>query len=98
MYILEVPVDVADRFPSKDEIEWATRSIHPNWARGPSGIRVYHLNMLLAAAQEEEKPDPSRWWISVKITQLEFDIGELALDCTWNTIILLPKGGGKYHV
>ena len=54
--------------------------------------------MLLAAAQEEEKPDPSRWWISVKIIQLEFDIGELALDCTWNTIILLPKGGGEYHV
>ena len=34
----------------------------------------------------------------MKIIQLEFDIGELALDCTWNTIILLPKGGGEYHV
>ena len=44
------------------------------------------------------KPDPSRWWISVKIIQLEFDIGELVLDCTRNTIILLPKGGGEYHV
>ena len=29
---------------------------------------------------------------------LAFDIGESALDCTWNTVILLPKGGGEYQV
>ena len=52
--ILVDPVDVADRFPSKDEIEWDVRHIHPNWARVPSGIRVYYLNIRLAAAQAEE--------------------------------------------
>ena len=54
-------------FPSKDEIEWAVRRIHPNWVKGPSGMRVYYLNIWLAAAQAEEKPDPYRWWISVEI-------------------------------
>ena len=61
-------------------------------------MRVYHLNICLAAAQAEEKPDPYRWWISVEIIQLLFGIGELALDCAWNTVILLPKGGGEYQV
>ena len=34
----------------------------------------------------------------MKIIQLEFDIWELALYCTCNTVILTPKGGGEYHV
>ena len=34
----------------------------------------------------------------MKIIQLEFDRGELALDCTCNTVILIPKGGGEYHL
>ena len=89
---------MAYRFPSKDEIEWAVRRIHPNWAKGPSRMWVYYLNIWLAVAQAEEKPDPYRWWISVEIIQLAFDIGELALDCAWNTVILLPKGGGEYQV
>ena len=88
---------MADRFPSKDEIEWAVRRIHPNWAKGPSRMWVYYLNIWLAVAQAEEKPDPYRWWISVDIIQLSFYIEQLALDCTWNTFILLPKGGGEYQ-
>ena len=43
------------------------------------------------------KTDPSRSWIAVEIIQLAFDIGELVLDCTWDTVILLPKGGGEYQ-
>ena len=66
---------MAYRFPSKDKIESSVRRIHPNWARGPSVMRVYYLNICLAAAQAEEKPDPYRWWISVEIIQLAFDIG-----------------------
>ena len=54
-----------DRFPPRDEIEWAMRHIHPNWERGPSGMRVYHLKIWLAAAQAVVKTDPSRWWIVV---------------------------------
>ena len=30
------------------------------------------------------------------IIQLAFEIGELVLDCTWNTVILILKGGGEY--
>ena len=51
---------------------------------------------IIPASQAEEKPDPSRWWIVMKIIQLAFDIGELELDCMWNTVILPPKGGGGF--
>ena len=51
---------------------------------------------IIPALQAEEKPDPSRWWIVMKIIQLAFDIGELELDCMWNTVILPPKGGCEY--
>ena len=34
----------------------------------------------------------------MKIIQLEFDRGELALDCTCNTVILIHKGGGEYYL
>ena len=87
---------MAYRFPSKDEIEWAVRHINLKWAREPSWMRVYHLKMLLAAEHSEEISDPTRWWIAVEIIQLVFDIGELALDSTWNNVILLLKGGGEY--
>ena len=40
---------------------------------------VEHLKIWLEVAQEEGKPDPSRWWIAVNMIQLVFDIGELAL-------------------
>ena len=66
---------MADRFPSKDETEWAVRRIHSNWSRVPSRIRVGYLNIWLAEAQAEEKPDPYRWWISVEVIHLAFDIG-----------------------
>ena len=33
------------------------------------------MNIWLAAAQAEEKPDPYRWWIFVEIIHLAFDIG-----------------------
>ena len=73
---------MTERFPSKYETEWAVRRIHPNWAGGQSRIQVYYLNTWLAAAQADKKLDPYRWWISVEIIQLTFDIGYLALDFT----------------
>ena len=66
---------MADSFSSKDEIEWSVRHIHPNLARGPSGMQEEHLKIWIAAAQAGEKPDPSRWWIVMEIIQLAFDIG-----------------------
>ena len=61
-------------------------------------MRVDNLSIWIAAEQAEGKPDPYRWWVSVEIIQLAFYIGELALDCTCNTVILLPKGVGEYQV
>ena len=31
------------------------------------------------------------------IIHMEFDIGELALDRTWDTVDIIPTGGGEYH-
>ena len=54
------------------------------------------LEDFFASSRSEEIPDPSRWWIFMDIIQLAFEIGELVLDCTWNTVILILKGGGEY--
>ena len=34
----------------------------------------------------------------MEIIQLVFDIGDLESDCTWDTVILIPKDGGAYHI
>ena len=48
--------------------------------------------------EEEESSDYYRWHIVVEIIQLVFDIGDLESDCTWDTVILIPKDGGAYHI
>ena len=55
------------------------------------------LRTWLAAARAEYNPDPYRLRIVMEMVQLEFDMGELDTECMWDTIVLLPKGGGEYH-
>ena len=80
--ILVEPVDVADKVPSEEEIEWDVRHVNPNWTGGPSGMWAEHLKIWIAEAQSEKPPDPSRWRIVVEIIQLASCTGELASDFT----------------
>ena len=34
----------------------------------------------------------------MEIINLLFGTGELDKDCTWDTIVLIPKGIGEYHI
>ena len=57
-----------------------------------------HLKIWLVAARAEEKPDPSRWWIVVDIIQMVFFTGELVMECTWYTIVIIPKENREYRI
>ena len=70
------------------------RRTHQNYDRGPSGMFVEHLEGWIVEAQSEEKPYPSRWNIVVEIIRLKFETGYLETECTWDTVVLLPKVGG----
>ena len=61
-------------------------------------MRAEHLKIWLATARAEENTDPSRWWIVVDIINLAFVTGELATECKWDTIVIIPKGNVEYHI
>ena len=85
---------MSDEVPNKEDIEWFMRLVHTNYAGGTLGVWLDHLNIWLAMAWTKENPDPSRCQTVVNIIQLTFDTRELAMECTWNTAVLLPKVGG----
>ena len=33
----------------------------------------------------------------MEMLQLAFDIEELAIECTWDNVVLIPNGGGDYY-
>ena len=49
-------------------------------------------------AQAGENLDYYRWWIVVDIIQLLFGTGYFDTYCMWDTIVLIPKGNGEYHI
>ena len=49
------------------------------------------------AVRAEENPEPSSLRIVMEMLQLAFDIEELAIECTWDNVILIPTGGGDYY-
>ena len=42
----------------------------------------------------EEDPDPGNWENVVTLKQADFRWGELTAPCTWQTVVMIPKGGG----
>ena len=61
-------------------------------------MRAEHLKIWLTAAREEENPDPSRWWVVVDKIQMAFFTGELETECTWYTVVFIPKGNREYRI
>ena len=57
-------------------------------------MRVEHLRLWLCVAKREEHPDPGNWEKVVAIIQEDFRGGELTAPCAWQTVVMIPKGGG----
>ena len=48
----------------------------------------------MIAAMQDDSPDATNWMNVVAIMQAAFRDGTLAEECTWKTVILIPKGKG----
>ena len=77
---------------------------------GPSGIRAEHLKEWLAASNRgklaEEKGEEKTaaeeeggelWGKLVELIQTEFREGEMVVEATWKTVVLIPKGNKEYR-
>ena len=57
-------------------------------------MRDEHLRIWLRAETGEEHPDPGKWEKVIAIIQADFRGGELAAPCSWNAVVVMPKGVG----
>ena len=80
----------------EEEVDIAVRHLHHNRDRGLSIMRADHLRAWLRVANWEELPDPSQWDMAVGLIQDAFCKGHLVEECTWRTIVLIPKGTGNF--
>ena len=60
-------------------------------------MQAEHLHSWLAAVTREERPDTSNWDQVVEILQTTFRYGRLPVECTWQTVVLIPKGNGEFR-
>ena len=55
-------------------------------------MREDHIWAWIQVATWEDLWDPSQWNMAVGLIEAAFRKGHLADYCTWQTIILIPKG------
>ena len=60
-------------------------------------MRVEHLRLQLQAATRKETQDTTKWGKVVSIVQAEFEDGNLAEECTCQTVVLITKGRGDFQ-
>ena len=48
--------------------------------------------------EEGEEWYQSKWEMLVELVHMAFRYGVLAEEATWQVVVLIPKGGGDYHV
>ena len=64
---------------------------------GTSGIRSEHLQSWLTAATREEQPDTANWDRVVEILHTAFQDVRLPTECTFQTVVIIPKGNGVFR-
>ena len=94
----------------EDDITDAVKKLRRNRSGGPSGMRSEHLKGWLAAsyrvklaeekgeektAEEEEGGD--LWGKLVELIQTAFREGDMAVEATWKTVVIIPKGNKEYR-
>ena len=77
-----------------EEIAWAVRRLRLNLLGGPLGMRAEHLRQWLIDATRDDSPGATNWLKAVVIVQAAFYDGTLAYECTWHTVVLIPKYNG----
>ena len=78
--------------PEDGDISWAVSRILMNRLVGPSGMQVKHLQQWLISATQDNLPDANNRQKVLAIVQSEFREGTLSKECTWQTVVLFPRG------
>ena len=58
---------------------------------------IEHLHEWLASATRERDMDIGHWDRVVELDQMAFRGGIIVTNCTWQTVVLLPKGNGEFR-
>ena len=91
MKVATLPLD--DNIPGKEDISKAVMWLWLNYTGVPSGMRAEHLRLWICAAKREEHPDPEKLEKVFVIIHADFRGEVLAVLCTWQTVVMIPKGG-----
>ena len=57
-------------------------------------MKAKHLQMWHHAEKREEYPKLGNWEKVITLIHAAFRGGELAAPCDWQTVVMIPKGGG----
>ena len=60
-------------------------------------MQAEHLPQWLIAATRDDSPDATNWLKVVAIVQVALQDETLAKECTWKTVVLIPKGKGDFQ-
>ena len=50
----------------------------------------------MESTMREYSPDPAHWDKAIGLIQASFHKGHLIEECTWDTVVLIPKGGSDF--
>ena len=85
-----------DSILENEEISWVVRRILLNRSGDPSGTPAEHIHQWLIAVMQYDLPDATNWMKIDDIVQKAFQDGILTEECTWQTVVLIPKGEGDF--
>ena len=93
----DLNLSVDDGITEDEEISWEVRRLRLNRLGGPSEIQAEHLRQWLIAETRDDFSDATNCLKVVAIVQAEFRDGTLAEECTWQTVVFIPKGKGDFR-
>ena len=91
------PFAINDNILLMDKIEWSVCCLRCHRSGGTSNIRAEHLQYWLVGEKREERLDTENWDRVVEILQTYFWYDRLPTECTWQTVVIIPKGGGDFR-
>ena len=80
----------------EEEVDWVIIFLQQNRAGVLYGMRVEHLQSFLHSETREEFSGPAQLGGVVGMIQATLCEVKLEEECTWQTIVLIPKGNGKF--
>jgi hypothetical protein len=92
---------IPDNIPSDGELQAVVRELQNRRAAGVTGLQAEHIKVWLTNVVRKEEEQSNirlghKRWVFVKLMQAIWEHGSVPKQMRWETIVLLPKGGGDY--